>query len=496
MTRKKVYLAADFGGGSGRVMAGFLDETAQFRLEEVYRFANVPLRDGGYLCWDFWALFDELKEGLRRAAARYGNVIRSLAVDTWGVDYGIIDASEGGNVDKRRLLALPVCYRDERTRGMQAKFFEKVSRAEHYALTGIQQIDINTLFQLLAETRVDILAHKNVSLATRHSSLVTCHLSPKILFTPDLFNYFLTGVVCNEYTIASTSELLDARSGEWSDVTLAQAGLSRELFGNIVHPGSILGTLRREIADETGLSGDVAVCAVGSHDTQSAVLAAPLEEGSAFLSSGTWSLLGVELPRPILSEEARLAGFSNEGGVGHRICFLQNIPGLYPLQRLMKEWEERGEAETYDRLLAEAAQASFDETAIFDVADPRFTNPESMETELVAFLRERGLSIEPTKAMLARMVIESLATKYTDAVKKLTAILEKDGFAPLQRINIIGGGSRNKLLNRLTAERTGLKVVAGPVEATAMGNILCQVMAAGEISDLTAARDVVRRTQI
>ena len=321
-------------------------------------------------------------------------------------------------------------------------------------------------------------------------------MSPKILFTPDLFNYFLTGVACNEYTIASTSELLDARSGEWSDATLAQAGLSRELFGNIVHPGSILGMLRREIADETGLSGDVSVCAVGSHDTQSAVLAAPLEEGSAFLSSGTWSLLGVELPRPILSEEARLAGFSNEGGVGHRICFLQNIPGLYPLQRLMKEWEERGEAETYDRLLAEAAQASFDETAIFDVADPRFTNPESMETELVAFLRERGLSIEPTKAMLARMVIESLATKYTDAVKKLTAILEKDGFAPLQRINIIGGGSRNKLLNRLTAERTGLKVVAGPVEATAMGNILCQMMAAGEISDLTAARDVVRRTQI
>ena len=471
MAEKKVYLAADFGGGSGRVMAGFLDETACFHLDEVYRFANVPVHEDGHLCWDFWTLFDELKQGLRRAAEHYGNSICSLAVDTWGVDYGIIDASG-------KLVSLPVCYRDERTKGIQEKFFQKVSRSEHYALTGIQQININTLFQLIS---------CNESRETNDKPL-------HILFTPDLFNYFLTGIACNEYTIASTSELLDARKGEWSVETLKQAGLPREIFGKIVHPGTVLGTLRSEIIAETGLPAEVKVVAVGSHDTQSAVLAAPLTEGSAFLSSGTWSLLGIELKQPILTEEARLSGFSNEGGVGHTICFLQNIPGLYPLQRLMKEWEERSEAETYDHLLDEASRVSLDETAIFDVADPRFTNPESMEAELIAVLRERGLEIEPTKPVLARMVLESLASKYAEAIQKLASILEKEGFAPLQRINIIGGGSRNKLLNRLTAQRTGLEVVAGPVEATAMGNILCQMMAAGDIADIAAARDIVRRS--
>ncbi len=472
MAEKKVYLAADFGGGSGRVMAGFLDETACFHLDEVYRFANVPVHEDGHLCWDFWRLFDELKQGLRRAAERYGNSICSLAVDTWGVDYGIIDASG-------KLVSLPVCYRDERTKGMQERFFQKVSRSEHYALTGIQQIDINTLFQLLAEDMTELAAHST---------------EPKVLFTPDIFNYFLTGIACNEYTIASTSELLDARNGEWSIETLKQARLPREIFGEIVHPGAVLGSLRSEIIAETGLPAGMQVVAVGSHDTQSAVLAAPLSEGSAFLSSGTWSLLGVELPHPILTEDARLGGFSNEGGVGHTICFLQNIPGLYPLQRLMKEWEERREAETYDHLLDEASRVSLDETAIFDVANPRFTNPESMEAELIAVLRERGLEIEPTKPVLARMVLESLASKYAEAIQKLASILEKEGFAPLQRINIIGGGSRNKLLNRLTAQRTGLEVVAGPVEATAMGNILCQMMAAGDIADIAAARDIVRRS--
>ena len=471
MAEKKVYLAADFGGGSGRVMAGFLDETACFHLDEVYRFANVPVHEDGHLCWDFWTLFDDLKHGLRRAAERYGNSICSLAVDTWGVDYGIIDASG-------KLVSLPVCYRDERTKGMQERFFQKVSRSEHYALTGIQQIDINTLFQLISCNEL------------RETNDNPLH----ILFTPDLFNYFLTGIACNEYTITSTSELLDARKGEWSVETLKQAGLPREIFGEIVHPGTVLGTLRSEIIAETGLPAEVKVVAVGSHDTQSAVLAAPLTEGAAFLSSGTWSLLGIELKQPILTEEARSSGFSNEGGVGHTICFLQNIPGLYPLQRLMKEWEERGEAETYDHLLDEASRVSLDETAIFDVADPRFTNPESMEQELQAFLREQGMQAQFTKALLTRMVLESLAKKYAEAIRNLNAILREEGFAPLQRINIIGGGSRNKLLNRLTAERTGLEVVAGPVEATAMGNILCQMMAAGDIADVAAARDIVRRS--
>ncbi|MBP3228666.1 MAG: rhamnulokinase [Bacteroidaceae bacterium] len=459
----QAYLAADFGGGSGRVIAGWLD-AGRLQLKEVHRFRNRQVRLGARLYWDFPALFEDLKEGLKRAAAEGFNV-KSVGVDTWGVDFGLIDR-EG------ELIGLPVCYRDGRTQGMQGVVFQRIDRAAHYACTGIQQMDINTLFQLYSMKCAD-----DFRLEKAH----------RLLFMPDLFAFFLTGVASNEYTIASTSELLDAARRNWSWPTLKSLGLPQHLFSELVEPGQVRGRLTPELAAETRL-GPIDVVAVGSHDTASAVVATPLEPGAAFLSSGTWSLLGVELAEPILTEAARLAEFTNEGGVGGTIRFLQNITGLWLLQRLMGEWEAAGDAQTFDTLLPAAEASTYD--ALLPVADARFVNPASMEQEIAACLREQGVALPQTKADTARCVMRSLANKYAVAIATLSTLLPQ----PVTQLNIIGGGSQNALLNRFTAEAAGLPVLAGPVEATAMGNILVQAIAAGELADISATRDVVRRS--
>ncbi len=302
-TNKNIYLAADFGGGSGRVIAGFLLH-GKLELEEVHRFPNRQVKLGNHVYWDFPALFEDMKTGLKLAAQKGYNV-KGIGIDTWGVDFGLID--KHGN-----LIGNPVCYRDTRTDGMPAEVFKVLDEKKHYADTGIQVMTINTLFQLY-------------SMKLNQDSQL--ELARQLLFMPDLFSYFLTGVANNEYCIASTSELLDARQRNWSQETIRTLGLPEHLFGEIIQPGTIRGTLKEDIARETGL-GTVDVIAVGSHDTASAVAAVPATEYPiAFLSSGTWSLLGVEVDQPILTEEARQAQFTNEGGVGGRIRFLQNITG-------------------------------------------------------------------------------------------------------------------------------------------------------------------------
>jgi rhamnulokinase len=311
-----------------------------------------------------------------------------------------------------------------------------------------------------------------------------------LLFMPDLFSYFLTGNATNEYCIASTSDLLDAKKREWSLETIKALGLPEHIFGKIVMPGTVRGTLRADIAEETGL-GEVKVVAVGSHDTASAVAAVPAVEGDgtmAFLSSGTWSLLGVELPEPILTEEARKAEFTNEGGVGGRIRFLQNITGLWILQRLMAEWKERGEEQSFGQLLPEAEKACID--SIIPVADAAFMNPASMEKAICEYCQQSGQQVPSTKGELTRCLLQSLATKYKEAISGVNNLLPE----PLKRLHIIGGGSQNELLNQLTANALGVPVWAGPVEATAMGNILVQAMAAGEVADLASLRQVVRNS--
>ena len=460
----KVYLAADFGGGSGRVIAGWLED-GKLTMEEIHRFGNRQVRLGDHVYWDFPALFEDMKAGLKKAASK-GYEVESIGVDTWGVDFGLIDRDG-------QLLGNPVCYRDARTAGMTEKLFETLNPTEHYATTGIQVMEINTLAQLLSIKGPAQLE------AAEH-----------LLFMPDLFSYFLTGKATNEYCIASTSELLDAKRREWSWETIEALGLPKRIFGNIVMPGTVRGELRKDIAEETGLK-DVKVIAVGSHDTASAVAAVPAIEGDgpvAFLSSGTWSLLGIELPEPILTEEARQAEFTNEGGVGGRIRFLQNITGLWILQRLMAEWKERGEEQTFGELLPAAEQASI--SSIIPVADAAFTNPPSMEKAISDYCRQSNQPVPQTKGEFVRCLFQSLAKKYKDAIEGVNGLLPES----LKRLHIIGGGSQNGLLNQFTADALGIPVWASPVEATAMGNILVQAMAAGEVADLAELREVVRRS--
>lgn len=460
----KVYLAADFGGGSGRVIAGWLED-GKLTMEEIHRFGNRQVRLGDHVYWDFPALFEDMKAGLKKAASK-GYEVESIGVDTWGVDFGLIDRDG-------QLLGNPVCYRDARTAGMTEKLFETLNPTEHYATTGIQVMEINTLAQLLSIKGTAQLE------AAEH-----------LLFMPDLFSYFLTGKATNEYCIASTSELLDAKRREWSWETIEALGLPKRIFGDIVMPGTVRGELRKDIAEETGLK-DVKVIAVGSHDTASAVAAVPAIEGDgpvAFLSSGTWSLLGIELPEPILTEEARQAEFTNEGGVGGRIRFLQNITGLWILQRLMAEWKERGEEQTFGELLPAAEQANI--SSIIPVADAAFTNPPSMEKAISDYCRQNNQPVPQTKGEFVRCLFQSLAKKYKDAIEGVNGLLPES----LKRLHIIGGGSQNGLLNQFTADALGIPVWAGPVEATAMGNILVQAMAAGEVADLAELREVVRRS--
>ena len=454
--KTSTYLAADFGGGSGRVIAGTFDGE-DIRLEEIYRFPNRQIKLGQHLYWDFLALFEELKTGLKRAAQKGLNVV-SIGIDTWGVDFGLIDAN--GN-----LLGNPVCYRDARTKDIPTEIFKKINIQEHYAEAGIQIMDINTMFQLYS-------AYKENAGLVEHAD--------KLLFMPDLFSFYLTGKANNEYCIASTSELLDAKKRTWNLPLIKALGLPEKLFGEIVMPGTVRGTLTPEIAEETGLSTSVKVIAVGSHDTASAVHAVPYRDhspkGKAYLSSGTWSLLGVELDEPILSEEARLAGCTNEGGVDGKIRFLQNITGLWILQCLMKEWKEQGQEVDYPTLIKEAEISDVD--SLIDVDDTAFVKPENMEMAIANFCKEHNQTVPKGRGEQALCVLASLANRYKRGIEEMNRLLPE----PIRELHIIGGGSQNQLLNRLTEEATGIPVIAGPIEATAIGNIMVQAKANGEIT--------------
>lgn len=462
------YLAIDFGGGSGRVIAGTItDEKGEKKLtmQLVHRFQNRQVRLGNHVYWDFPALFEDMKTGLKKAA-QLGLKVSGIAIDTWGVDFGFIDRD--GN-----LVGNPVCYRDARTNGMAERFFADVDRTAHYAVNGTQVMEINTLFQLLSLKLADS---------------PQLQIADKLLFTPDLFSYFLTGEANTEYTIASTSEMLDARKRDWDWKLIDSLGLPRHLFCPIVMPGTVRGRLRKDIAEETGL-GEVDVIAVGSHDTASAVAAVPAtddEQPVAFISSGTWSLLGVEINEPILTEEARRAEFTNEGGIGGKITFLQNITGLWFIQRLMAEWKEEGDEQQYDILLPAAEKAVID--TVIPVDDAAFQNPPSMQQAIIDYCNAHNLTAPTSKAETTRVVLQSLAAKYAEATSALNAMLP----SPIKKLHIIGGGSQNKLLNRLTEEALGVPVEAGPVEATGIGNILTQALAKGEVSDIAEMRRIVK----
>lgn len=459
------YLAIDLGGGSGRVMAGSIYQGV-LTLEEVYRFPNRQVHMGNHVYWDFLFLFEEMKNGLRQAVLK-GYSIKSIGIDTWGVDFGLID--KDGN-----LLGNPVCYRDVRTDGLPEELFDASALSEHYAEAGIQVMAINTLFQLYS---------------MKKSGDVQLKVADRLLFMPDLLSYYLTGVANNEYSIASTSELLNARTCYWNYNLIDKLDLPRHLFGEIVMPGTIRGELKPGIREELGLSEEVDVIAVGSHDTASAIFAVPATDSKhkAFLSSGTWSLLGVEVQQPILSEKARRAGFTNEGGVGGKICFLQNITGLWMLQRLIAQWKERGEETDYEFLVTAAEQT--DITSVIDVDDKVFQNPADMENAIATYCCKHGCQIPVSQGEYVRCVLQSLAQRYKRSIEQMNNLLP----TPVEQLHIVGGGCRNRLLNRLTSETLGIPVYAGPAEATAIGNILVQALAKGEIKDRSEIKEIIQK---
>ena len=464
LTNRTAYIAADFGGGSGRVIAGVIGDDSCLHLIEIYRFANRQVRLGRHLYWDFLALYADLIEGLRRAVVA-GLRIRSIGVNTWGVDFGLIDAH--GN-----LMGNPVCYRDESVDGLPAEFFKTHSPAAHYAVNGTQVMAINTLFRLMAIQREapEMLAG-------------AAHL----LFMPDLFRYFLTGNAANEYTIASTSELLDARTRDWDRALIGSMGFPEGIFGRIIMPGTSCGYLLPHVAAAIGVGYPVEVVAVGSHDTASAVYATAASSNDApvaWLSSGTWSLLGIDLAKPVLTEEARMAGFTNEGGVGGRIRFLQNITGLWMLQRLMAAWESQGDAVDIVTLVNEADNSCI--PTVVDVDDSALASAADMPTVITDYCKKHNLQAPVTRGEYARVVIQSLAHRYARGIAQLNSLLPH----PVRKLRVMGGGSRNQLLNRLTAEAAGIEVEAAEVEATAIGNILVQAEAAGAIGSRSDIRGI------
>lgn len=436
------FIAADFGAGSGRVIVGtWLAASKTIELEEIHRFGNEQKMMDGHLRWDFEALFNELKTGLKKAFAKYGDEIKSIGIDTWGVDYGLLD-KEG------RLIANPICYRDDRTKGMMDAAFQKMPKEEFFQHAANQFMEINTAFQLMSETDLQ--------------------RAERLLFMPDLFNYFLTGKCYNEFTIASTSQLLNTKTHQWDDVIFEKLNLPKRLMQEIIYPGTVIGELTAELAAEVG--GNAKVVAIGSHDTASAV-ASIKDDGSdwAFISSGTWSLMGTPSKEPIISKEALESDFTNEGMTDGRIRFLKNITGLWLIQQLVKEWEQEGYKCDYSELVKEAEHSSLDSS--FDVDDARFMNPEKMSEAIVSYLKEENQKLPITKGDFMRCVCISLAKKYAEVKTQMERCTNKK----INKIYIVGGGSKNQLLNRLAAEYTQCEVIRGEVEATAMGNILVQL---------------------
>ncbi len=457
-------VAIDLGAESGRAVVGTFDG-GRMALDDVHRFANVPVMLAGTLHWDFLRLFGDVTAGLRRAAS--GGPVASIGVDTWGVDFGLLD-------ERGRLLGNPVHYRDGRTTGVPELAFETVPRAEIYRATGIQFMPINTLFQLLSMARA---GDPQLQAADR------------LLMMGDLFAHFLCGSSVAEYTNASTSQCLDPFSRGWARPLLERLGIPTGFLPEIVQPGTVLGSLRPDVATETGLAGALVV-APGSHDTASAVVGAPLAgPRTAFLSSGTWSLIGLEMAAPVVSDVTLAANLTNEGGVGGTIRLLRNVMGLWLVQECRRALWPAGGAPTYEELaaLAEAAPAF---TAFIDPDDERFLRPGDLPAHARAYCAETGQPVPEDVGTLIRVILESLALRYAVAADELA----RASGHPIDAIHIVGGGSNHRLLCRLTAGATGLQVRAGPVEATAIGNLAVQAIAAGELASVAEARELVARS--
>lgn len=460
-----LFLAFDLGAESGRAIVGRL-EGRRLSLREIRRFPNVPVSLAGHIHWNVPALLDEMKAAIGEVSGAFPSGLSGIGVDTWGVDFGLL-ARDGS------LVGLPFCYRDRRNLGVMEEYFKLVPPEALYHATGIQFMPFNTLFQIYAMVR------------ERSPQL---DAASDLLFMPDLFNYLLTGRKAAEATIASTSQIMDPRSRSWNLGLFQAMGLSKAILQPIIEPGTVLGPLKDEVAAETGLAG-VPVIATAGHDTAAAVAAAPAEgDRWAYISSGTWSLVGVEEKRPIITPEALTFNFTNEGGVAGTVRFLKNVTGLWLLQGCRKAWE-KAKPLSYEKLTRAAAEATPFKVLI-DPDSPDFLNPPDMPRAIRAACRKTGQKPPSSRGSLVRSILESLALKSRLVIDRLGVLRGR----PVEAVHIIGGGSRNDLLCQFTADATGLPVLAGPAEATSVGNILIQAMALGLLDTPADIRAVVRES--
>jgi rhamnulokinase len=457
------FLAFDLGASSGRAILGTLDN-GKLHLTEIHRFKNQMLRLHGTYYWNIFSLFEELKTGLKKCISEFGIQPESIGIDTWGVDYALV-AKEG------MLVGLPYAYRDHRTDHSMEEFFRILPQKETYLLSGIQFMQFNTLFQLFASVQSDYSGLKHAE---------------SLLFTPDALNYLFTGVKKNEYTIASTSQLLKPGKPEWESELFKAAGIPQNIVCDLVLPGTIIGELTREIMEDTG-SSPIPCIAVASHDTASAIASVPAEgENWAYISSGTWSLMGIESKVPLVSEETLELNFTNEGGVDGTTRYLKNIMGLWLIQECKRIWDLE-KVISWDEIVDLSTKA-VPFRSLIDPDHPSFLNPGNMPEAISAFCRKTGQPVPITISEISRCIYDSLALRY----KYTLEIIESVSSEKVEVLHVIGGGANNSFLCQLTADATGLTVAAGPVEATAIGNLLVQARALGYINSLIEIRKVVR----
>ena len=461
--KKYNFLAFDVGATSGRTLLGTLCD-GKIETKELTRFPHAIIEVNGKFFWNLLGLYNNLKEGLA-ACAKEGITPESIGIDTWGVD--IVPIGEDGSI-----LGMPRAYRDPYTNGAPEKFFEIVPRDEVYSATGIQIMNFNTLYQIFAAVQ---------------EGYTPVTQAKQLLFMPDALSYMLTGKAICEYTIASTSQILNPRTAKLEASLLEAAGVSSDIFPELQMPGSVIGPLTDSLVSETRI-GKVNVVAVAGHDTASAVVAVPAEnEHFAYLSSGTWSLMGIETPHPIINEESFRLNFTNEGGVAGTTRFLKNICGMWILEQCRKEWERDGKNYSYPEIVA-MAEGAEPFTCFINPDDALFANPESMLGAIESFCKRTGQSAPANDAQIIRTIFESLALRYREVLE----MLEKMAPFAIDVLHIIGGGSKNSLLNQYTANATGKRVVAGPSEATAFGNIMMQAVGAGIVGSLGEARKIIR----
>lgn len=460
---RKHFLAFDLGASSGRAILGTLKDD-QLELLEIHRFVNQMQLINGHHFWNIFSLFNELKTGLKKCIKDYEIQPESIGIDTWGVDFAHLNR-EG------LILTLPYAYRDSRTNTSMEDLFHVIPQKEVYAQTGIQFLQFNSIFQLF-------------SMVKDQSSLL--EITDSILFMPDALNYLFTGIKKSEFTIASTSQMLVPGTAEWNFELIEKAGIPTHILQEIILPGTILGNIQNDVARETG-SKLVPVIAVAEHDTGSAIVSVPCEaKNFVYLSSGTWSIMGLECDQPIISEQTHQLNFTNEGGVEGTTRFLKNIMGMWLIQEVQRIWESEGTSYTWPKMV-ELARESEPFRFLINPDDSMFLNPRDMTQAVRDFCYQTAQGTPQNHGEVIRCIYDSLALKYRYTLEQIRDVSNQ----PIEVIHIIGGGANNNFLNQLTADATGLKVVAGPTEATAVGNILMQAKALGYVGSLDEIRQIV-----